>query len=212
MSLSRHHLGKRGELVPLEEDDEEEEEEPEFVPGVAQCGVCQKPLTNTEYRGSELEPMAVQCSDELSHVFHRRCIETWWTKDQCCPVCEVDPLKRLRRKHLFQNVLGTMDKEDRAFTTRRLGRSLRENVFIPLKGKMLTSGPGGGLNVAFVLVLVGILYAILFGIRVFFVLRFFPDRPKNYRIFAVVPLDDPLENTIDLFPLKSMLNRGDEKY
>lgn len=106
------------------------------------CYICKEPLVNTE-PGHLREPVAMQCTDALEHIFHRECITKWMQAGlPCsneCPVCRVDPRQMILRKRVAESI-GKQIETSR-YSRWRPARWIREmkQTWIYAKNHVLTN-------------------------------------------------------------------------
>jgi hypothetical protein len=167
----------------------------------AVCAICKHGFGRDE-EGSRWEPVATQCNlDELTHVFHRECIEKWRSvpheESRVCPVCRVNPEQLIRVAQLRRAV----DKEVTAdrnswFRLARWKKDAQE-LFLPLRNSSWRVKYS-----LYILLVLAIVYAffILFkgGVAL---------QEEDFVVKRVVPTPEPLV----AFPgVKKTTTTGDE--
>lgn len=96
------------------EDEDEDEEDDEYV---EVCSLCGEALENQDNPQSRFAPVGLHCRGDLSHIFHRECIDHWMSSpsgplSRKCPLCFKDPVQ-IHRGSLLRGLVQKRMREVR---------------------------------------------------------------------------------------------------
>lgn len=122
------------------------------------CGLCQMDFPcDDEEEDPRYQPVASQCRLDLSHVFHRWCIDEWVRDgNHTCPTCNVDPQFALKRRAVAERVRAKqqLERTSLRFAHVRCARYIKRHWLAPAYRWAWESSPWRRLTVVICLFII----------------------------------------------------------